>query len=294
MHIQLFPKFRPLSLEDVHTFNKVLKEDQPVLSEYTFTNLYSWRQAYHFEVAQFEGFLIVRSGAATSVRFLKPIGQGDIKKAMVAILKETKGVFFRLPESTISLFEKESGFQTIADEDNYDYLYKAPVLIGLAGRKFDGKRNLIKKFAASYDYEYLDLDASHMNECLDFQQRWCTIKDCESVEGLKNERRAINEMIHHCEVFDLIAGAIRVEGKIVAVAIAQRLNQDTLVMHVLKADPNMPGLYQTINNEFLKRRAGNYTYVNFEQDLGIEGLRKSKQSYYPLRMIPKYTLKLTP
>lgn len=293
MQIQPFPKFRPLHLDDGYVFNEILKEDQPVLSEYTFTNLYGWRHAYHFEVSQFEGFLIVRSEAA-SVRFLKPIGQGDIKRAMVTISKETKGDFFRLPESTISLFGQGQGFQCIPDEDNYDYLYKASDLIGLAGRKFDGKRNLIKKFSSTYDYEYVDLDASHMNECLEFQQRWCTIKDCESVEGLKNERRAISEMIHHCEVFDLIAGAIRVEGKIVAVAIAQRLNQDTLVMHVLKADPNMPGLYQTINNEFLKSRAGNYSYVNFEQDLGIEGLRKSKQSYYPVRMIPKYTLKLAP
>ena len=110
------------------------------------------------------------------------------------------------------------------------------------------------------------------------------------MEGLFEERQAIREMIANCAEFDLVAGAIRVERKICALAIAQRLNPNTLVMHVLKANPNIPGLYQLIFNEFLSREARGYEFVNLEQDLGVEGLRKSKLSYHPSGMIKKYKI----
>ncbi len=77
----------------------------------------------------------------------------------------------------------------------------------------------------------------------------------------------------------------------VALAIAEQLNLQTLVLHVLKADPNMPGLYQVMLNEFLARKGRPFTYVNMEQDLGVEGLRKAKLSYYPAFMVKKFTIK---
>ena len=80
------------------------------------------------------------------------------------------------------------------------------------------------------------------------------------------------------------------QGNICAVALAQRLNPDTLVMHVLKADPNIDGLYQVMLQEFLAHEGADFNYVNLEQDLGIEGLRKSKQSYHPVEMVKKYIL----
>ena len=90
--------------------------------------------------------------------------------------------------------------------------------------------------------------------------------------------------------FELIGGMIKIQGNISAVALAQRLNPDTLVMHVLKADHNVGGLYQVMLQEFLTHEAGSFNYVNLEQDLGIEGLRKSKQSYHPVEMVKKYIL----
>jgi hypothetical protein len=54
----------------------------------------------------------------------------------------------------------------------------------------------------------------------------------------------------------------------------------------------MAGLYQLMHNEFLAREAANFEYVNMEEDLGLEGLRKAKSSYHPVNLVKKYTVKL--
>ena len=204
----------------------------------------------------------------------------------------------------------------------------------MQGRKYDGKRNLIKKFRAEneaprakargfseqnterphsirglrspersegkaavlrprmYKYSFIEFDASNISRCLDFEEKWCSIKDCDSVEGLDNERRAIKEMVSNFSGFNLIAGAIEITKSIAALAVAERLNSNTLVMHILKADPNIQGLYQVMMNEFLEKHGMGFEYANLEQDLGVVGLRKSKESYHPIRMVNKYTIRL--
>jgi hypothetical protein len=290
--IPKYRDFRPLEIEDIGLFNQAFKNKPVLISEFTFANLYAWREIYRFEVAFIDSMIILRSRPGGQTRFFEPIGKGDTRAVIENILKDSGGVFIRIPEATKAMFENEPRYKIAADIDNYDYLYKTDDLIALKGKKYDGKRNLIKKFRSMHEYEYMKLDHSHVDECFEFEELWCTIKDCDSVEGLNNERKAIREMIKNCELFGLIAGAIKLKGKIRAVAIGQRLNYNTLVMHVLKADPNLAGLYQLIFNEFLSREAKGFELVNLEQDLGIKGLRKSKLSYHPVGMIKKFSLSL--
>ncbi len=289
MDIPKYPDFKPLGIEDANVFNRFFKEYPPEISEFTFTNLYAWRETYKFKAAISGGMLIVCSESEKQKRFFYPVGAGDIKPVMEDILKGTGGIFMRIPEAVKVLFENDARFKVDLDMDNSDYLYKTADLAALAGRKYDGKRNLIKNFKSEYEYEYLALKAENAAECLEFEEEWCTIKDCDSVESLDNERRAIKEMIRNCSSFGVLAGAIKVEGKISAVAIGERLNPNTLVLHILKANPNIEGLYQVMNNEFIVRQGADFEYVNLEQDLGVEGLRKSKLSYHPVKMIKKYT-----
>jgi uncharacterized protein len=293
MNIPKYPDFRPLEIEDMNIFNKAFNIKPVLISEFTFANLYGWREIYGFEAAFMDPTIILRSGSGGQNRFFEPIGEGDTRSAIEHILEDTGGAFIRIPEATRAMFENGPRFKIVADIDNYDYLYNTADLIALAGKKYDGKRNLIKKLKSMHEYEYIKLDPSHVDECFEFEELWCTIRDCDSVEGLNNERRAIREMIKNCELFGLFAGAVKLEGRIRAVAIGQRLNGNTLVMHVLKADPNITGLYQLIFNEFLIREAKGFDFVNLEQDLGIEGLRKSKLSYHPVSMIKKFSLSLT-
>ncbi|MFA5157141.1 MAG: phosphatidylglycerol lysyltransferase domain-containing protein [Candidatus Omnitrophota bacterium] len=290
MGIRPYPESQPIELADRPDFIKAFKESPPLISEFTFTNLYAWRNAYKFSVSLLDGMLIVCSGAEETKRFLNPIGKGNIKSAIEKVMGDGAGVFIRLPEQTKSLFDNDSRFVAEPDPDNADYLYNSLDLISLAGRKYDGKRNLIKKFRAQNVYEYIRLDAANAQFCLEFEEAWCAIRDCDHVEGLNNERHAIKDMIGNFSAFFLIAGAIKIKGAIRGLAIAEALNPDTLVLHALKAVSDIPGLYQAMLHEFLIREAGMFRYVNLEQDLGIDGLRKTKLSYHPCAMINKYTL----
>ncbi len=290
--IPSYPGFRPLDKSDRELFEESFRENPPQISEYTFTNIYAWRQIYKFQVSLLDGFIILRSDKKEEQQFFSPIGKGDIKKIITEILEDSRSQFVRLPEEVKAVFDNDKKFKSEFDPDNSDYLFAAGDLVNLRGRKYDGKRNLIKKFKAAYSYEYVKLQGYNVKECLEFEEDWCGIKDCDSTPGLGEERYALREMLENFSDFHLIAGAIKVKSRMSALALAQALNPDTLVMHILKANPEMAGLYQIMNNEFLSRESSGFTYVNLEQDLGVEGLRKTKLSYHPLRMIKKYTLRL--
>ena len=126
-------------------------------------------------------------------------------------------------------------------------------------------------------------------ECLDFQDLWCRTRGCAGVKSLAQEQAAVIQMCANFSFFGLFGGALTVGGKICAIAIGQRLNPQTMVMHALKAMPGMKGAYQTMLNEFLFREGRGFRFLNMEQDLGVEGLRKSKLSYQPLRLVEKFT-----
>lgn len=292
MSILLYPLFEPLKKEHKPLFDGVFKSNPPEISEFTFTNLYSWGHAYNFEVSMLRDLIILRATVGNMRKFFNPIGGNGVKEAIIKVLEESKGIFIRIPESTKVLFDNEDRFIVELDRPNSDYLFRIDDLVSLAGRKYDGKRNLIKKFIGEHEYRFVEFNASDVSKCLDFEDKWCSIKDCDSVEGLNNERKAIENMVANFSEFNLIAGAIEINSAVLALAIAERLNLNTLVMHVLKADPGIPGLYQVMMNEFLKKNSDGFEYVNLEQDIGIEGLRKSKESYHPVRMIDKYTISL--
>ena len=290
MKLSPYPKFRLIDITDKPLVDEVFRVSPPKISEFTFTNLYAWRHIYKFSLSDLNGSIILRTDEFAAPRFFTPIGKGDVKTAIEKILGYTGGSFMRVPDETKTLFEGDDSSNFEPDPDNFDYIYRTEDLVKLPGKKYDGKRNLIKKFRSTHEHEYIVLDGSNAKSVLDFEDAWCSIKDCDNVTGLYNEREALREIISNFASFKLAGGAIKTEGMVRAVAISERLNDDTLVMHILKADPNIVGLYQVMMNEFLSREGGVFKFVNLEQDLGVEGLRKSKLSYHPVEMIKKYTL----
>ncbi|MGE5309079.1 MAG: DUF2156 domain-containing protein, partial [Deltaproteobacteria bacterium] len=271
MDIPSYPASRPLDLADRQRFDAAFAADPPDISEFTFTNLYAWRRAYGFRVCVSDGLIVLSSETGGKKSYFRPIGTGDIAGTVARLAKE-RIPFIRVPEKDRHIISQASGFRSSADRDNDDYVYSCKELVELKGKAFDGKRNFIKKFKRQYQFEYLRLDDRSIADCLDFQNLWCITRGCENEETLTEERDAVREMCHNFSLFGLFGGALRVEGKISAIAIGQRLNRDTMVMHALKALPDMPGSYQTMLNEFLTRDCDGFGFVNMEQDLGVEGL----------------------
>lgn len=281
-----YPASRRIELTDKQLLDGAFAAHPPEISEFTFTNLYSWRKAYDFRFCRIASCLLIFSRSGTEYRFLPPIGN-DCREA-VRILAADNRTFIRIPESMKGMIERESGFEAVEDRDNADYVYSTQDLIELKGKKFDGKRNLIRKFRSSYPYRYEVLDGQAASHCLAFEELWCRERDCGKLLSLSQEREAVEEICSHFRLFGLEGGSIAVEGKVCGICIGERLNADTIVLHVMKALPDMKGLYQTLNNEFVTRQGRQYRYVNMEQDLGIEGLRRAKLSYQPVRIVHKF------
>ncbi len=291
MEISPFPAWSPLHLSHQGVFDAAFSRVPPEISEYTFTNLYAWRQSYGFEVSRMGEALLVCARRKAGGRLFPPAGTPDEAGVIKAVMAEMPLAWERMPERFVSALRDIPGWEVVRDEANFDYVYRVRDLAELPGRKYDGKRNHIKKFREQYAFEYLVLDESHAAQCLAFQDDWCAIKDCDNDLGLSSERDAVREMLAHCHLWHLIAGAITLQGRICALAIGEKLNLSTMVMHVLKADPRIPGLYQAMLNEFLSRSAGSFEFVNLEQDLGLEGLRRAKQSYHPAFQVEKFILR---
>lgn len=292
MTIPAFPQSRPIELGDKSVFDALFKRHPPRISEYTFTNLFAWRDAYRFRVSSLDDCLLVISQKSGSA--LDPIGPLEAKKRVIekAFSLDRSLRFIRLPEETAGFFEQGKGWSIEEDRDNFDYVYRAFDLIELKGQDFDGKRNFIKRFNESCSFEYQKINPENVAACLSFEEEWCLAKDCQRTEGLSAERQAMEEILKNFGALGVHGGMITVAGKVEAVSLGEALDPETFVVHVEKANGRFLGIYQAINQLFCSSEAKGFTYVNREQDLGVSGLRQAKESYHPHHMVKKYTLEV--
>jgi hypothetical protein len=286
--------FRPLGLGDKPLVDLVLQKYPPEVSELTFTNLFCWqakRRVSYAEIADGAAFL---AAEPRRTFFLPPAGK-DAAGATRAVLEYARSaglepVVERVPEAMAGELAG-SGLRVEEDRDNWDYVYDVSDLAHLEGRKYDGKRNFVRQALAGNNCEYLHLTAGDVNDCLALETGWCNLRHCELDPGLEAEQRAIAVCFQNWAELSLIGGAVLVSGRIQAFAIGEKLNPTTAVVHFEKANPESRGLYQLINHWFVRNELSRFAYVNREQDLGVEGLRKAKESYHPHHMVRKFTVR---
>jgi hypothetical protein len=289
-----FPQFKELTLEDKPLFDKLFTQFPPQISEFTYTNLFIWRNCYQSEISRFHNFLCLFSQQGENSFFFPPIGEGDVIECYQRLLqylvgKATFPKIVRIPESVVRQIEwKSTGMKVELDRGQCDYVYLVQDLIELKGRKYHRKRNHIKQFKGTYSYQYIPLTPEWIPQCLQLETEWCDLRHCEASPGLLNESSAIKEAFTHFEELGVKGGAILINGKVEAFTLGDPLNLETVVIHIEKANPAYEGLYPTINQAFLEHEWSGFTYVNREQDLGEEGLRKAKESYFPHHLVNKY------
>ena len=193
-------------------------------------------------------------------------------------------------------------------EDTRDYLYDAEALRTLAGRKYPKKRNHINKFLKAYEgrWEYRTLTYADHEEVLAFLKKWMEAKLAVGEEGgidengeafdpeeeLRGEFLGIQDILNHENLFNHIrAGAIYLDGELKAFSMGDYNEKEKVaIISIEKADPEIPGLYQMINQQFARHAYPDALLINREDDVGIEGLRKSKMSYYPVDFEKKYVI----
>lgn len=296
--------FAEININDKELFDAHLKEFEPNASEMTFTNFFMWRNFYRFRYTIINNLLcIISVPEKTAPYAVTPIGKLSEEPFLeaVSMLKEyffAKGwefKFKKVEEEKLRFFGGLSlpSEKVVFDRDNCDYIYSSVDLTGLSGKKYDGKRNHINKFKKLYDYEYEVLTSSHLEDCLRIMEDWCAERDCETHKGFYCEQKANIELLRNYDRIGCVGAIIKVDGKYEGFTVGEKLNSDTAVIHIEKANSHINGLYTMINQQFCEHEWGSVKYINREQDLGIEGLRKAKLSYHPLHMVNKYTVSIT-
>ncbi len=293
--------FNEIAIYDKPLFDGFLDTYKPVVSEMTFTNLYAWRRAYRFRYTIAGGLLCVISVPEHGAPFaMMPVGRIDKEsfEEAFAILKQYfrqqgwKLIFKKIAHDEVPFFNAHIASEkaVVYDRDNSDYIYKTSDLINLKGKKYDGKRNHIRKFERQHEYEYVPLESIYIDECAEIMEQWCKDKDCKCINGENCERDANLQILNNFNTLDCKGALVKVDGAFEAFTIGEMLNDNTAVIHIEKAKGSIDGLYTFINQQFAQNAWGSAEYINREQDLGIEGLRRAKLSYQPVNLIDKYII----
>ncbi len=305
-------EFKPILLSDQKTFQTFLSQCPQKTSDYSFVNVWSWASAYDLSWAQTDEFIWLRQNWP-SPQYWAPVGnwQAVDWPRYFERFPQFKSSMIRVPEPLArlvkSVFNKRVSVSP--DRDQFDYIYDANELITLKGNRFHKKRNLLYQFQRKYDYQYVEMTYEFVDAAMALQNNWCTWRECGSDDQLANENIAIAKVLSNWELLDgIIGGCILVKGTMVAYTIGEWLMDDTLVVHFEKGSTDYKGVYQAINQMFIEhetpdsgpgiRRGGirreGIRRVNREQDLGDEGLRKSKKSYHPVKFLKKYRVDFLP
>lgn len=289
--------FKPIRLEDKKTITSLTWPSDYRNCDFSFANMCSWRFLYDSEFAVVDGFLLIRFliEDKSRIAYMMPVGTGDLRHAISLIEEDSLKHGHPLCMLGITPDAKEQleaafpeGFFYIPERDYYDYIYLREDLTFLRGKKYQAKRNHINNFKKLYTYEYLPITPEIVPECLKLECKWYKANNTENEEEeLNDERRSLTYALHHFGDLDLIGGAIRVNGEIVAFSFGAPINHNTFGVHVEKADVSYEGAYTVINQEFAAHLPEQYIYVNREEDLGIPGLRQAKLSYQPAILLEK-------
>lgn len=288
-------EFKDITLKDKELIQSFTLNSHRRNCDLSFANLCSWRFMYHTKFAIMDGFLLLRFYADNRLAYMMPIGRGDLKKVLEALIEdaEQQGEPFCMLGICVGMKadieEAMPGkFSFTSDRDYADYIYSHESLATLSGKKLQSKRNHINKFRKTYtDYEYKPITPELVPECLALEAEWCKANNCHEQEALAAERKSLTYALNHFEELGLSGGVLHVNGKIVAFTFGMPINNETFDVCVEKADTDTEGAYTMINYEFVNHIPEQYIYINREEDLGIEGLRKAKLSYQPETILEK-------
>lgn len=287
--------FRPINISDKTEYEKLSENRDYLGCETSFGNLFLWGDQ---KISTVNGQMVFLSTFSKSF-YPFPVGEGDKKAVIEELIKDAKERNIPFVLTSMSPDEKNLVENLFPDrfifetsEDSYDYVYHIDDLSSLSGKKYHKKRNHLAHFYKDHpNYTVEPFRKDNLDKIKELVNSWYSERDGDFEYEKEVFRRAI-------ENFDALEmeGLILVDGgEIFAVTFASRLNREAFDVHFEKARADVQGAYPAINNEFakyIKDKHPEVKYLNREEDMGVEGLRKAKKSYYPIFRVEKYRAKL--
>ncbi len=284
-------KFKKITLDDAETLNSFLRHTEELTCELSFVNLLLWQPLFNNCYCIEDGILYLKSYDENIVTYSLPFG--DIKNGMERIAEHCGTPYPDIWAQEGPRFQQfkvlYGEFYDIYESRNeFDYIYNSYDLINLSGKKYHSKRNHISAFSKQFDWHYEDITADNIDAVKNCAEIWYSQSKDRMDEELKNEMLGVSLMLNNMSALDVCGGAIVINNKVVAFTLGSPINQNIYNIHIEKAIAGYETAYTVINREFASHHAKDYKYINREDDLGIEGLRKSKLSYHPEIILPKY------
>lgn len=289
--------FKPLTIDLKNSIQAVTLNAGRRNCNFTFANLIGWQFLFDTEVCLMPGIVIfqymfshrqpayfISSSSLPSTYIIEKLRNRTADKGLPLTLIAV--------EDDWAAQLKEQYGDTITVEplrNSYDYIYRRDELELMQGKNLKAKRNHVNKFLSEHpDYEYRELTPEHFDECRRLQVLWNEEIHHDNPwygNTIESEHRMIETVFANWSELDILGGAIFVDGKMIAFSFGAAVTNDTFDTCVEKADRNISGAFNIINQQMAQHLPPQFRYINREEDMGLEGLRKSKTSYHPDRLL---------
>ena len=294
--------FKPITLDVKPLIDSYTKPWMLECSDLSFTNLFIWGADGKMEYAEKNHVLYIKLNFKGVPVFLwAPVPmygvEVDYRQAIYDGIEYMKNIGVEPTFRSVWTPFRDKMLQACPElfsmptDIAWDYVYSRESLATLKGKKLHGKRNHINKFLAKYpEYVYRKLDPSMTSDCIALYDQWMTEKDEETTESLQNEKLSVELALNNMDTLGLTGGTIYIDGKLCAFTVGERLHPHMQLIHIEKADTNYEGIFPMINQQYVLHECEDVELINREEDMGIEGMRKAKRSYNPLKMIEKHLI----
>ena len=287
-------EFKEITLEDKPHLEKILKNSKDVSCENTFVNLFVWQGAYNNKIAFKNGNLFIKYGKGSDENYRLPIG-GNLEEGLREIINHCGGRyptfwnpitedFSRLPKWFMDRYD------IIPTRDGFDYIYLQKDLADLSGKKYHSKRNHISAFSKKYHWHYEAITKENLEKIRVCAEKWYNENSDRLDKYALVERDGVLKVLQNMDYFEVMGGGVFVKDEAVAFTLGSPINGKVFDIFAEKALPEFAEGYTDINNEFAKQLSS-YKYINREDDMGLEGLRRAKLSYKPAVILEKYLFK---
>jgi hypothetical protein len=282
--------------EDRDTMTACLSKNNYRVCESSFATYFLWEEKYKFEICIKDGFLFTRFHENGGIFYLAPAGEGDFTAAFEELSnycdeQNEPLILAYLTDAVVKQIDESfpDQYDFTPDRDSAEYLYLSERLISLQGKKLHAKRNFINRFKKDFEGRWVfePIKPENLREVFEYENRWQ--RDNRTSEGdLEAEKIVIKKLLNNMDYLGSVGGILRLDGKIIGFSLGTEISEDTFDVQIEKADWDIAGAYQVLNNEFAKAFCSGYEYINREEDMGLEGLRKAKLSYDPDEIVMKY------
>lgn len=291
-------EFKSLTLGDKERMEQLCYKECCPGPENCFNNMYIWRHHYKPEICYLNEQIILRFYAYKKPTYSYPMGPGELKEAVEAVKRHTdeKGEAFVLmghsEEQAASLEAAFPGvFEFMWDRDYSAYVHDIERLAEYPGKALHSKRNHCNQFEAAHDWSFVPITAQLIPECLDFMERWLMDNALRLDPSVSHELTAMSSAFENFEALKFEGGALYAEGRMLGFAMGERCTESCFVCHFEKADAEIKGAYPMVCRELsrmVRDKHPEVRFMNREEDMGIETLRRSKLSYKPDFMVPQF------